>query len=495
MIDHVCILGGGTSGLICALLLRAWHPKLRITIIESSTIGIVGVGEGSTEHWKVFINNVGISVHELITETGATYKTGIKFTNWNGDGKIYYHSIHQHFTGQANNGFNVAYADIIAKGLDALSMVPRNIHTSVHAEPFDNIVNQYHFDTFKLNTFLHKKCSERSIEILDRDIIDVELDQQGFVSCLIDKDNQRYSADFFVDCSGFKRVIASKLGAKWVSHKDHLPMNSAIAFPTEYKDEIPSYTESTAKSSGWMWRIPTQERFGNGYVYCDSFISHDKAVEEASKHLGHDVNVARSFKFDAGHVDRFWIKNCVVLGLAGSFVEPLEATSIGTSIQQSFALAGQITVWNRNNTQLEKIYNRDFVDVANNIIDYVQLHYITKRRDSEFWRSMQELKLTDFNRETLEIFKANMPHRSYFHHNPYLMFRDQNWIMIMHGLEMFNKESIKAIWDLQDPGHHYGIQSNWEDLEKMLATNEYIPHRQALEKIKEKQPFTKISFE
>ena len=448
MINSVCILGGGTSGLITALILKTWYPSMDIQVIESKNIGIVGVGEGSTEHWAQFMQLTGITVQELVRETGATFKTGIKFDNWNGDGKFYMHALHAHFTQLMGNGMLGVMVKMIADGTQHLT--PAGILNSMHYAPLDHTVNQYHFDTFKLNAFLHKKCAAANIDIIVDDIDQVEVGNDGYVIGLINQSGTKHVADFFVDCSGFHRVIGSKLGAKWQDCKEYLPMDRAIAFPTPGTDELPSHTLSKSMSSGWLWRIPTQERYGNGYVYSSEFLTEEQAVDEAQLFYPDKINIGRSISFSAGYVDKFWIKNCVVLGLAGSFVEPLEATSIGTSIQQALALGTMLPVWSKQDPKIADKYNEQFDAVVKNIIDFVQLHYITKRNDTAFWQSCKQLKLTDFNQDTIEHFKHAVPNKAYFS-KPWTLFADQNWLQVMHGLEMFDIEEIKLMWAQQHP--------------------------------------------
>lgn len=447
MINSICVLGSGTAGLISAMLLKTWYPHMDINVISSSNIGIVGVGEGSTEHWKEFMNECRISFFELFTETDATMKAGINFENWNGDGKSYFHALHANYTETMPNGMPGL---LIKSMIDGRKLYPRNIEESRHFPPVEESVNQFHFDTRKLNLFFVKKCKQFGINFVDDDIVDVILDDNGFVSSLKGQHNT-YSADFFVDASGFKRVINSKLGGKWIDCKKYLPMNSAFAFPSDFEENYPSWTLSKALSSGWMWRIPTQNRYGNGYVFCDEFINEDQAYAEIQEQFDGKVDIAKTFKFSAGYVDRFWIKNCVAVGLSGSFVEPLEATSIGTSIQQAFALGREITTWNKNNTQAEKIYNKQFTKVLENIVDFVQLHYLTKRNDSDFWKNKHNLiTLTDFNAETFEHFKEVIPTRAHFS-EPWILFHEANWIQVLYGLELINVSNIKQMWNNQDP--------------------------------------------
>lgn len=478
MIKSVCILGGGTSGLVTALILKQWYPTVDVTVVESSATGIVGVGEGSTEHWASFMTAVDISLKELVTETGATFKTGIKFENWNGDGVSYWHALHGSYTNIIPSGMAAVMVALMAN--DAAHLTPDSILQSKHYAPLTTTVNQYHFDTFKLNNFLHKKSKDRGIKIIDADIDDVVLDDDGFIKHLVDKTSNIYSADFFVDCSGFARVIGTKLGAKWNDCQEYLPMNRALAFPTPGNNEdLPSHTLSRALSSGWNWRIPTQDRYGNGYVFSDEFLTEGQAIDEIQQYYTEKVDVKKSFKFSAGYVDKFWIKNCVMLGLAGSFVEPLEASSIGTSIQQAFGLGASLLSWSRHDPLVANTYNLHFEKVAKNIIDFVQLHYVTKRNDSEFWRSCNAIKLTDFNREMIPHFKNVIPSRAHFT-QPFLLFTEQNWMQVMYGLGIFNLDAIKQLWHNQDPRLIAETNQLIKNVDHFQMTDRTFSHRESL---------------
>lgn len=445
MINSVCILGSGTAGLISALVLKELFPNLKTTIVSSSQIGIVGVGEGSTEHWKEFMQVCNISLFELVTETDATMKSGILFDNWHGDGSYYMHALHAQYTRTMPN--NVPGV-LVYNLLNNKPLYPKNIYTSRHFPPVEDSVNQFHFDTNKLNSFFVKKCKERNIDVIDDTIEDVVLDQLGHIESLTGK-LHNFSADLFIDASGFSRILSKKLGVKWIDCKKYLPMDSAIAFPTELDENFPSWTLSRALSSGWMWQIPTQSRYGNGYVYCSDYISDQDALDEIQQQYEGEINVGKSFRFSAGHVDKFWFKNCVSIGLSGSFVEPLEATSIGTSIQQSFALAQHILNYEKGNEKVPTMYNKEMDKVISNIIDFVQLHYISTRSDSKFWKEVQSnITLTDFNKEHIDYFKDHLPIRSHFS-EPWILFHEHNWIQVLDGLRLFNKDKIREMWDKQ----------------------------------------------
>ena len=488
MVKSICIVGGGTSGMIAALMLRKAFPEMIVTVIESSAIGIVGVGEGSTEHWRFFIDYADISVYDLFRETDATFKIGIKFTNWHGDDTHYFHSLMIDYGGQdKHNNLYYTWLKMIGEDWNPLDTLGYASQLSRHYEPLHDNINQYHFDTFKLNKFLHKKCSERNILLYDKIIEHVNLDESGAVRSITSSDGEEYVADFFIDCTGFRRTISSQLGVKWIDKSHFLPMNSAIAFPTDYLEDIPSYTEATALSSGWSWRIPTQQRFGNGYVYCDSFIDENKAFDEISSHYKKTYNIdniqiGKKIKFNAGHVDSYWKKNCVSIGLSGIFVEPLEASSIGTTIQQCVSLITSLAFYDGQQEVTASSYNKSMNMVSNNIIDFIQLHYFTHRQDSDFWSFCKHsLTWTDFNKEYLDHFSRYTVDPNMFR-EPLLLFKHLNYTQVMHGLRMFDGNHAKSIYD-----YHLSKKYN-PSIEKILELNSdlstSIPHRECTEILK-----------
>ena len=441
MINSLIVLGGGQAGLISALMMRAFMPKLKITIIKSDDIGTIGVGEGSTEHWTLFTQICNINTKELVEQTDATYKLGVKFTNWNGDGKHYFHFLMKgRHMKEPRQLYEIGVAtDYIDGHSAAPDWVENNRFISeIPDEHF--FINQYHFEATKLNTYLLNLCRRRDINIITDKINDVGLDEQGYIDHLVG--DVTYKADFFIDCSGFKRVMGSKVGIKWVDRGHHLPVNHAIAFPTGYEEDIPAYSECKAMKHGWMWKLPTYNRNGNGYVFGDDFATTDQVIEEVETLWGEKINVARDIKFRAGHSDKYWAKNVVVAGLSGSFVEPLEASSIGSTIQQMLLLGQGLSVWERGSTFLSKKYNNCLSQVIDNIVDFVQLHYITKRTDTEFWR--QDIQLTDFNKEALTIFRKQLPHQLLFgYDNPYFLYNSSNFAQVLTGLEITDRSVVE----------------------------------------------------
>ena len=498
MINSICILGGGTSGLIAALMIRKAYPNFKITMIESSNIGIIGVGEGTTEHWRFFVEYCEIPLHELFEQTGATFKIGIKFTNWHGDGSHYFHSLLEDFAGvDPKSDIPYTWYRMIGEKWDPIDTLGNGSQKSRHYEPLHENINQFHFDTAKLNTFLHNKCAERNITVIDTTIKEVKLDETGHVESLVDSTDCIHAYDFYIDCSGFKRVIGDKLGLNWIDKSEFLPMNSAIAFQTPYQEDIPSYTEATALSSGWSWRIPTQDRFGNGYVYCDRFIDDDAAVleikEHYEKHLAiSDISIGKKFKFSAGHVDKFWAKNCAVIGLSSIFVEPLEASSIGTTIQQCANLIATIKHYTKGEESTARQYNILMTRIADNIVDFIQLHYFTQRNDTEFWRwCKHSLKITDFNRENLDYFKKNNVDNNFFR-EPLLLFKTLNFMQVMHGLRQIDHTHSLDVYN------SHCREKYDKDIEKMLILNsdltQSIQHRDCIEILKKRVPVIQYKF-
>lgn len=456
--NNVIIVGAGTAGLICALYFKRYFPQCTVNVVKSSSVGIVGVGEGSTEHWDQFLMDCDIDYQELIVETDATLKIGILFKDWGPKGSQYMHAITDH-AGRSHFATLEKYNKAI--------LTDQTSHPFILSTEFKEIfsknrviisndlkpANQYHFDTFKLNDFLIKKCQEREINIIDAVVKDITLTPQGDINTLITEDNTTIIGDFFVDCTGFKRVLMSKLGAKWVSYSKYLPMNHAITLATDLPTDknIETYTTTTALSSGWAWKIPTQTRYGNGYVFNDNFINSNQALDEFNAHLNTSYKEpSKDIKFEAGKIDKFWVKNCVCMGLASGFSEPLEAQSIGLSILQSSFLTQTYAAW-KVDTKASMLYNSTMDRIYNNIIDYLQVHYIIKRNDSEFWKT-NNFTLTDFNKETKTLFSYGLMPPEHFH--TYDMFKAHNFYQVYYGVGLLTRENLLTQSSLLPKEHH-----------------------------------------
>ncbi len=484
-IDRIIVLGGGTSGLITALMMKTQFPDRDVTVIESSAIGVIGVGEGATEHWHHFCDFIGVPLEETLAKCGATLKAGIKFSNWGVPD--YYHATCEPYA-QSAGDYLAVYALMISQGASPIDIVfsRRCIDYEIPIDWLEGKaqcpVNQFHFNTFTTNDYLHSLCHDRKINVVDDKISDVELDNNGYIKTL-HGGKSSYSADFFIDCSGFSKLLITKLGAKWESYKDNLWLNSAIAFPTEDTDEYPICTQATALDYGWMWNTPVRGRWGNGYVFCDKYIDFDQAQAEVERALGKSVKIAKKIKFEAGKVDRAWIKNCASIGLASSFVEPLESSAISQTILQGFLLTNLLPCWINSNEEISSIYNEKFNDLCENILDFIAVHYISPREDTAFWKDLKENRdnwIPQSLKTKLSKWEKRLPMVVDFN-KQYNLFNASNWIVTLHGMQMIDKERVSREVSMLSP---YVKTRCWEvvDFNKRLEKELiHVKHKRALE--------------
>lgn len=481
-VKTIGIIGAGTAGLIAAIILKI-RLNVDVNIIHSTKIGIIGVGEGSTEHWNEFMHFAKITQTDIIKECDATYKSGIMFDGWSSNQTHkYMHSIMPDFLGKKGI-YSHIFAELILlneklnpKELFENHLDVAQIDYRENAFPF----NQYHFNTHKLNDFLIKIAQQHDIKIIEDEIEDVTLNEDGSIK-KVKGEKAEYSYDFYIDSTGFKRILMTKLGAKWNSFSKYLKLNSAFVFQTEDEDNYNVWTLAKAMNSGWMFRIPVWGRYGNGYIYDSNHISKENALQEVENYFGKKLNVGKEFSFDAGCLDRVWIKNCCAIGLSGSFIEPLEATSIGTSIQQSFILANTLASYSQN--EIDQ-YNRKFNVIMSNIRDYVLLHYLTDRKDTEFWKEVTSVELPDTLASLLEMWKNRLPNKEDIietYPSSYCMFWDANFTQILYGINYFDKGSIKN--ELNSYSNHY---NNHELIRKITSYPKItIPHKTLIKVIRE----------
>ena len=440
------IIGAGTAGLVSGLMLRQAFPNHEIFIVASSKIGIVGVGEGSTEHWKTFMQICNIPLVDLIVETKATHKAGIRFENWTEHTPDYLHSVSLADT----YGFYEAYAlynGLVEQGKTLTENIASRsiIENKVPANNPHLSVNQYHFDTFKLNQYLTKLCAERNISFIDDEVKKVNLSiEDGSIESIDLNSIKEYKSDFWIDASGFQRILISKLQEdNWRSFSKYLLMDSAIAFPTESdpNGQIRPYTRARATKYGWMWEIPTQERRGNGYVFSSAFCDEEKIIEEARRMTGYNITPAKTFKFDAGHLKQMWVKNCVAVGLCAAFVEPIEATSIGSTILQNLCLIENLSAYKHGNSTVSKVFNKKMNEMMENILAMIRLHYMSDRRDSDMWIEQSVTPVPDYLQELLDIWQERPPFRSDIPVSQFNLFHVPHFYHVAQGQKLLNPQA------------------------------------------------------
>jgi tryptophan 6-halogenase len=387
---RIVIAGGGTAGWLAALTLCKTRKDIDVTVIESSKIGIIGAGEGSTGLFTQFIRgdwfDTEIDIKEFVRETNATVKMGIRHVNWTGDETSYFAPLDG-----SNTAYNIPDIDLC----NALIDTPDEFHLASHGGQCHELGadenHSYHFDAFLVGKYFSKIAIRNGVTIIDTEIDKVNVEDDSIKS--LDLSNgDSIEADLYIDCTGFKRILMNALGVGWKSYKRHLPVDSAIAFQMPIDPGYERVTTAHALKNGWVWKIPTSKRFGCGYVYSSEFTTQEDAEAEIKEHYG-DVKILRKFEFNSGRSEEVWHTNCLSLGLAAAFSEPLEATSIHTTIVQCMSFVYNHLFDTIEDTLQESSiqqYNKVSNEMYDDLMEFLVLHYMGGREDSDFWRYIKE---------------------------------------------------------------------------------------------------------
>lgn len=398
----IVIVGGGTAGWLAAYYISSAQPGSHdVTVIESSQIGIIGAGEGATGLFTNVLNGhffpKKIDIDEFMQFTDATNKIGINFINWNKEGSDFFSPLDGSNTALSTN--DVLFKYVLAKFGNKKIHLASRLGIDFNSGKNFNVIDALHFNAHKVGQYFKNLCIQQGVKHLDRIVLDAELNRDsGDIDELILEGNEKISGDFFVDCSGFNRILMQKLQVKWISYKKYLPLNCAMPFLLDYfpTDKILPCTTATALSSGWMWDIPLKNRRGCGYVYNKDFISADKAKAEVESVLGRPIVPIKNIDFDPGRSEIFWKNNVISLGLASSFVEPLQATSIHTTVAQIILFVNDFLCPNKesvNTIENKKSYNRRMSEMYDITLDFISLHYQGGRTDSPFWKWIKQEKI------------------------------------------------------------------------------------------------------
>jgi tryptophan halogenase len=446
-IRKVVIVGGGTSGWMSAAALARMieHAGVSVTLIESDEIGTVGVGEATIPSIRTFNGLLGLDENDFIRNTQGTFKLGIEFVNWYRQGHRYMHpfgsygfdlqgmKFHQFWLKLKQLG-EAALGDLSEYNLCGVAAAS-NRFTRPKGGPGSVLASlryAFHFDAGQYARYLRKYSETRGVRRIEGKIVDVRLrSDDGFITSVVLEDGRIVDGELFLDCSGFRSLLLGQTYKVDFQDWSHwLPCNRAVAIPCERTASLLPYTRSTADAAGWRWRIPLQHRTGNGYVYCSEYISDEDARAQLLRGLdGAPRAEARVLKFTAGCRRKLWVKNCIAIGLAGGFLEPLESTSIHlvqTGISKLMALFPD-----RGFSAAEiDAYNDYALQEYQGIRDFLVLHYkATQRDDTPFWRRCRDMSIPESLQRKLDLFGTKgraLPTSDD-------LFTDHSWIAVMLG--------------------------------------------------------------
>ncbi|MDE0421734.1 MAG: tryptophan 7-halogenase [Gammaproteobacteria bacterium] len=437
-IHKVVIAGGGTAGwMAAASLAKLLGKTLDITLVESDEIGTVGVGEATIPTLLTLHELLKIKEQDFVKAVQGTFKLGISFENWRNVDEDYIHSFgwtgkdswaagFQHFWLKGRRmGISREFGEYCKEWVAA----KRNRFAVL---PNHGLNYAYHFDASLYARFLRGMAEEHGAVRQEGRIERVEQDPaSGYITGIRLQSGQLIEGDLFIDCTGFRGLLIEQtLKAGYEDWRHWLPCDGAVAVQTEAVVPPIPYTRSIAREAGWQWRIPLQHRVGNGVVFSSEYWSDDEAVARLLGNVeGRVLTEPRVIKFHTGQRRRHWHKNCVAMGLASGFIEPLESTSIHL-IQRSIIRLMQMFPYDGIRKPDVDEFNSQMKFEIDNVRDFIVLHYhVTNRRDTPFWRHCASMAIPDSLRHRIELFRQ----AGRVFKVPTELFGENSWIQVMLG--------------------------------------------------------------
>lgn len=461
---RVVIAGGGTAGWATAYsLVKRLGKVLDLTLVESDQIATVGVGEATVPTMKSFHQIVGIDEQEFLRHTQGAFKLAIKFDNWANIGDEYIHSFG--VIGQKSwmTEFHEYWFELNARGLggnleDYCLEWKAAKQGKMSLKAGNTSVNYaYHLNATDYARFLRGKAEELGVTRTEGKISNVNLcPETGNILSLDLERGEVLEADFFIDCTGFRSLLLGEaLGVPFEDWGHWIASDRAWAIQSE-SEETPPYTRAIAYDCGWQWRIPLQHRTGTGFVYSSRFCSDEKARDILMSNLpGKPIKDPWLLKFRTGRREVPWRKNCVAIGLAGGFIEPLESTSIHL-ITTAIVRLMRLFPFSRDFEQQAVRFNAESKLEIEEVRNFIILHYHqTYRDDSDFWNHYRRMEIPDDLAHRMEIFKRN----GYIWPDGVNLFRVDSWVQVMTG-QGLSPETRHGSTRILDP----------ETLERQIAT-------------------------
>ncbi|MDP3801859.1 tryptophan halogenase family protein [Brevundimonas sp.] len=444
-LKKILIVGGGTAGwMTAALLSKLFKDLYEITLVESEEIGIIGVGEATIPAIKKYNELLGLNENEFMQATQGSFKLGIQFVDWLRLGSSYIHGFgvigrdlewlrcHQYWLKLNSLGRASDFADYSINTAAALENKFMRADPKMAESPIGQIAHAFHFDASLYARHLRGLAEARGVKRREGKVANVTLrGEDGFVQSVTMGDGEVIAADLFVDCSGFRALIieqAMKTG--YEAWNQWLPCDRAMAVPCARAEPFTPYTRSTARPAGWQWRIPLQHRTGNGHVYSSQYMDDAEAEAILLASLdGEQLAEPNRLRFVAGKRKQTWNRNCVAIGLASGFLEPLESTSIHL-IQSAIIRMVRLLPDAGFDPATIAEFNRQTDFEYERIRDFIILHYkATERDDTPFWRYCRDMEVPDTLQRKIDLFAAN---GRIFREDEEL-FAEESWIQVFLG--------------------------------------------------------------
>jgi tryptophan halogenase len=470
-LKKIVIAGGGSAGWMTAAALSSLlDPKdVSITLVESDEIGTIGVGEATIPDIINFNRMLGLDEQEFMKATNATFKLGIEFVDWGRKGDNYVHPFSVHGVDMKGIDFHNYWLHEHAGGvphpIHDYSLCAVSARQGKFALPDPNprsllshIRYAYHFDATLYARYLRAYAQARGVQRIEGKIKRVsQAPESGNIDSLLLDGDRQIDGDFFFDCTGFRSLIlGAVLGVPFVDWSHWLPCNSALAVPCRHAGPLLPYTRASARTAGWQWRIPTQQRTGNGHIYCREYISDDEATATLLANLdGEALAEPRQIRFTAGHRETFWSKNCIAVGLAAGFLEPLESTSIyliQEGISRFISLFPDATLPD----VVRNEYNRHMRTEFEQVRDFIILHFsATERDDTPFWNYCRTMSIPDTLKHKIELFREAARVFRYEEE----LFSKPSWVAVLLGQNIMPKQFDPIVASLPRTMVHESLES------------------------------------
>ena len=459
-IRRVVIVGGGTAGWLTAGLLAGEHiarsgRDVSVTLIESPDVKTIGVGEGTWPTMRSTLQKIGLSEQEFLAECSASFKQGTKFVGWvtGDDNDAYYHP----FTVPAGYAslnlvpFWQARKDAVSF-VDAVSVqgrvCDRDLAPKQETTPeYAAVVNYaYHLDAGKFAELLHRHCTTRLgvTHIVDH-VTGINGDPDGDIESLSTANHGELQGDLFVDCTGMASMLLGEhYGIGYRDRGNVLFNDSALALQVPYADRngpIASQTISTAQSAGWIWDIGLTTRRGIGYTYSSRHTSDEAAEKELRAYVEQLQGVSaeslepRKIAFRPGHREKFWHRNCVAVGMASGFLEPLEASALVMVELAGKMISEELPACRAVMDIVARRYNDVFLYRWDRIIDFLKLHYVlSKRSDTRYWTDNRDPEtIPESLQELLRLWRYQPPWHNDFSHREEI-FSSASYQYVLYGM-------------------------------------------------------------